>query len=109
MADLPVYLTRSDIAELFRTSVGTVRQWLAKGVLPPPELIGREPALERWRADEVLRAVGAELDAVPRGRARSADPDEAMRRMRREAAEQRQGSAKNPRRRNDAGIPLSAQ
>lgn len=73
----PQFVSRKTLAEMFDTSVTTVRRWEASGVIPRPKTIG---SLERWNLAELMRHVGEALDA-PSGRGgRSVDPDTAAER-----------------------------
>jgi predicted DNA-binding transcriptional regulator AlpA len=93
MPDLPTYMTRGDIADLFRTSTTTVRRWVDEGVLPPPQKIGRAPTLERWLQDDVMAALRNAVDGRRDRNAGSADPDQIAERYARDRRQEARRSA----------------
>lgn len=89
---LPRYVSRREVAEIFSTSVATVRRWEEAQALPPPQIIGggigangqNVPRIERWELRDVLAFAGCSIDRRAQTPAGSVDPDRIVQEIQRE-------------------------
>lgn len=48
---IPELVTIDELAEQFKVSYRTIRGWIERGEIPPPQRVGRR--LMRWRVDVI--------------------------------------------------------